>query len=170
MPERHRQETAVQRRRFSPDSRSERFGMEDFKMADNTNNFSNTVGALFKGMDSFITTKTVVGEAMTFEDGTIILPLVEVSFGVAAGAFSEDNAKKNNGGGGMGGKITPSAVLVIKDGTSKLVNVKNQDSVTKILDMVPDVINKFTKGKDKTEQEVEKTAAEAAARMGTDAE
>ena len=44
----------------------------------------------------------------------------------------------------MGGKIQPSAILVIKDGQTRLVNVKNQDSMTKILDMVPDVIEKFT--------------------------
>ena len=107
------------------------------------NNFNNTVESLFKGMDSFITTKTVVGDAIHIND-TIILPLVDVSFGVAAGAFSQE--KKNNGAGGMGGKITPSAILVIQNGVTKLVNVKNQDSITKILDMVPDVINKFAPG------------------------
>ena len=105
-------------------------------------------------MDSFITTKTVVGDAVKFEDGTIILPLVDVSFGVGAGAFTND--KKNNAGGGMGGRITPSSVLVIKDGKIRLVNVKNQDMVTKIIDMVPDVIDRFTKDpkKKKEEQEI----------------
>ena len=112
------------------------------------NNFNQTVESLFKGMDSFLTTKTVVGEAIEFQDGTIVLPLVDVSFGVGAGAFSQEENKKNNGGGGMGGKIQPSAILVIKDGTTKLVNEKNQDSITKILDMVPDFVNKFTKGKE----------------------
>ena len=109
------------------------------------NSFQNTVEALFKGMDSFITTKTVVGDAITVGD-TIILPLVDVSFGVGAGAFAEGN--KNNGAGGMGGKISPSAVLVINKNGTKLVNVKNQDAITKILDMVPDLADKFT-GKDK---------------------
>ena len=71
---------------------------------------------------------------------------MEVSFGVAAGAFSQE--KKNNGAGGMGGKIMPSAVLVIQNGTTKLVNIKNQDGVTKILDMVPDFVNKFTSKND----------------------
>ncbi|WP_343082945.1 GerW family sporulation protein [Blautia producta] len=108
------------------------------------NSFKTTVDSLFKGMDSFITTKTVVGEAITVGD-TIILPLIDVSFGVAAGAFADD--KKNNGGGGMGGKVSPSAVLVISKGGTKLVNVKNQDGLTKILDMVPDFVNKFTDGK-----------------------
>ena len=60
-------------------------------MADNS--FNNTVESLFKGMDSFITTKTVVGDAIHIGD-TIILPHVDVSFGVAAGAFSAE--KKNN--------------------------------------------------------------------------
>ncbi|MCI5511013.1 MAG: GerW family sporulation protein [Oliverpabstia sp.] len=110
------------------------------------NNFQNTVESLFKGMDSFITTKTVVGDAITVGD-TIILPLVDVSFAVGAGAFSENG--KNNGGGGMGGKITPSAVLVINKSGTKLVNVRNQDAITKILDMIPDLAEKFTgKGKE----------------------
>jgi uncharacterized spore protein YtfJ len=116
-------------------------------MADNS--FHSTVESLFKGMDSFLTTKTVVGDAVKFEDGTVILPLVEVSFGVGAGAFAGE--AKNNAGGGMGGKIAPSSVLVIQNGSSKLVNIKEQDSITKILDMVPDIINKFTKGSKKKE-------------------
>ena len=108
------------------------------------NNFNETVEALFKGIDNFITTKTIVGEAIHIGD-TIILPLADVSFGLGAGAFAQE--KKNSGAGGLGGKISPSAVLVISNGTTKLVNVKNQDSVTKILDMVPDFVNKFTSGK-----------------------
>lgn len=122
------------------------------------NNFNSTVESLFKGMDTFLTTKTVVGDAITVGD-TIILPLVDVTFGVGAGAFSEDN-KKNNGGGGMGGKIAPSAVLVIQNGTTKLVNVKNQDGLTKILDMVPDFVNKFAKEKDTNEDEIIKPVSE----------
>ena len=108
------------------------------------NTFDTTVESLFKGMDSFITTKTVVGDAVTIGD-TIILPLVDVSFGVGAGAFAGD--KMQNAGGGMGAKISPSAILVISGGVTKLVNVKNLDTVTKILDMVPDFVNKFTGGK-----------------------
>lgn len=116
------------------------------------NNFQETVNSLFKGMDSYIAAKTVVGDAIHIGD-TIILPLVDVTFAVGAGAFAED--KKNNGGGGMGGKLSPSAVLVIQNGTTKLVNVKNQDGLTKILDMVPDFVNKFAK----TETPVSETAA-----------
>ena len=124
------------------------------------NSFNNTVESLFKGMDSFITTKTVVGDAVHIGD-TIILPLVDVSFGVAAGAFSQE--KKNNGAGGMGGKIMPSAVLVIQNGTTKLVNIKNQDGITKILDMIPDFVNKFASGKQSDEDTEGQSAKDVAA-------
>ena len=125
------------------------------------NNFDSTVASLFKGMDAFISAKTVVGDAVTVKD-TIILPLVDVSFGVGAGAFAGD--KKNNAGGGMTGKVTPSAVLVIQNGATKLVNIKNQDTVTKILDMIPDVIDKF-KGKDEkvvTDADIDEAIEDAA--------
>ncbi len=105
------------------------------------NDFNATVGTLFNGMDSFLTTKTVIGEPTTI-GSTIILPLVDVTFGVAAGAFADNNAK-NSGAGGLGGKMSPSAVLVIQDGHTKLVNIKNQDSITKILDMVPELLDKI---------------------------
>lgn len=114
------------------------------KMADNK--FDSTVEALFKGMDGFLSTKTVVGDAVKFDDGTIILPLVDVSFGVGAGAWAKEVGNCSSGGG-LGGKITPSSVVVLKDGYAKLVNVKNQDVVTKVLDMVPDVLDRFTKDK-----------------------
>ena len=43
-------------------------------------------------------------------------------------------------------------MLVIRNGAVKLVNIKNQDAVTKVLDMVPDLIEKFTKPKAKDEE------------------
>lgn len=115
------------------------------------NQFSNVVESLLKGMDTVLSTKTVVGEATQIGD-TIILPLVDVSFGVGAGAGCNDGDKKSQrGAGGIGGKMTPSAVLVIgKNGFTKLVNVRNQDAVTKILDMIPDLVDKLSTKKEET--------------------
>ncbi|MBQ2705579.1 MAG: GerW family sporulation protein, partial [Agathobacter sp.] len=48
---------------------------------------------------------------------------------------------------GMGGKIIPSAVLIISNGSTRLVNVKNQDAITKVLDMVPDLLDRFAPAK-----------------------
>lgn len=121
------------------------------------NDFESTVGSLFNGMSNFMTTKTVVGEAIHIGD-TIILPLVDVSFGMGAGAKADGS--KSGASGGMGGKMSPSAVLVIKDGTSRIVNIKNQDTVTKLVDMIPDIITRFSamvkkdKKEDITDEEI----------------
>ncbi len=104
-------------------------------------NFSTTMETLLKNVDSVLSTKTVVGEAKQVGD-TVIIPLVDVSFGIAAGGNSGD--RKNGAGGGLTGKMTPSAVLVIKDGHTKLVNIKNQDTLTKIVDLVPDILDKIS--------------------------
>ena len=122
-------------------------------MAEGNNNFKATVESLFQGMDGEISSKTVVGDAIHI-NGTIILPLVDVSFGIGAGSFTGE--KKERGMGGIGGKMSPSAVIVIQDGRTKLVNIKNQDTITKILDMIPDVVDRFTSGKEEkmTEEDV----------------
>ena len=109
------------------------------------NQFPSTVDALFKGMDNFITTKTVVGEPVKIDANTTIIPLVDVSCGMAAGSFAQSS--KTNGGGGLSAKMSPSAILVIQNGMTKLVNIKHQDAMTKIIDMVPDFMNRFM-GKD----------------------
>lgn len=115
------------------------------------NNFSEVVSSLLSGVDNFLSTKTVVGQATQIGD-TIILPLVDVTFGVGAGAAAGE--QKNSGFGGITGKMSPSAVLVIKNGQTKLVNVRNQDAVTKIIDMIPDLVDKFTSPKEDTDDMV----------------
>ena len=114
-------------------------------MEKNNEVFNETVNTLFQGMDGFISTKTVVGDAIYIGD-TILVPLVNVTFGVAAGAFRGE--RKNNSGGGMGGKLTPSAVLVIHNGVTRMISVERNSGIEKILDMVPDMVDKFTGGKD----------------------
>ena len=109
------------------------------------NNFNEVVNSMMHGMESFLSSKTVVGEPTQAGDTTII-PLVDVTFGVGAGASSQE--KKNGGAGGMTGKMSPSAVLVIKNGQVRLVNIKNQDTVNKIIAMVPDLIDRFTSSKE----------------------
>jgi uncharacterized spore protein YtfJ len=123
------------------------------------NDLNTTVSSLFQGMDKFLTTKTVVGEPQHLGD-TILVPLVDVSFGVAAGAFTGEH--KNNGAGGMGGKMSASAVLVIRGDQIRLVNVKNQDTITKLIDMVPDLMDRFKKkdGEDLNSEEIDNAVDE----------
>ncbi len=129
------------------------------------NNFSEVVSSLLSGVDNFLSTKTVVGQATQIGD-TIILPLVDVTFGVGAGAAAGE--QKNSGFGGITGKMSPSAVLVIKNGQTKLVNVRNQDAVTKIIDMIPDLVDKFTTPKEDTDDMVSDEKAQEIA-FGQDA-
>ena len=109
------------------------------------NNISSVMESLMKSADALFTTKTVVGEAMKIDD-TVIIPLMDVSFGIGAGATGNNTstAAKNNGIGGMHGKMSPTVVLMIKNGQTRMISVKNTDTVSKIVDMIPDIVDKFT--------------------------
>ena len=114
------------------------------------NNTGNNLEILMNKIEDFVSSKTVVGEAVKIGEVTLV-PLVDVSVGVGAGG-----AENGAGGGALGAKITPSAVLAISNGSVQLVNIKNQDTITKILDMIPDVVDRFTSGKEEkmTEEDV----------------
>ena len=110
-------------------------------MSYNSTDFNDSVKTLLNGLDGFLTSKSIVGQAVTVND-SVILPLMDIQLGVGAGAYNGNSVGTS---GGMGAKMTPSAVLIIKnDGTARLVNIKNQDTLTRILDMVPDVVEKLT--------------------------
>lgn len=124
--------------------------MKGKEMADRKG-FPGVVESLLQGMDNVLSAKTVVGQPVQVGDVTI-LPLVDVSFGFAAGAGNNSDKNSARNGGGLGGKMSPSAVLIIKDGTTRLINVKDQNTMTKLLDMLPDLVDKFT-GKKETGME-----------------
>lgn len=109
-------------------------------------NTQELLNALFQGLDGFVQSKTVVGEPIVVGNTTLI-PLMEVSCGMASGAFMKENQKKGDGGAGaMSSKITPAAMLIIQDGRTKLIRVKNEDAFSKIIDMIPEAIDKITGG------------------------
>lgn len=123
-----------------------------------TNNVTDIVDNLMKGLDAVLTTKTVIGEATKIGD-TIIIPLVDVSFGIGAGGSAVNGTDtKNGGGGGLTGKMSPSAVLVIHNGTTRLVNVKNTDNLSRALDLIPEIMNRIKPNKDITDDEIRNTA------------
>ena len=55
----------------------------------------------------------------------------------------------------MGGKLTPSAVLVIHNGVTRMISVDRNSGIEKILDMVPDFVDKFTSRKNSSNQDPE---------------
>ncbi len=112
----------------------------------------NNLGSLLKDLENFITTKTVIGEPIHIED-TILVPLVDVSFGIGAAGKSAEKVKDKNkeverhvqgpvtaNGGGVGARIAPSAILIVQNGTTQLINIKGQDSLSKLIDMVPGIM------------------------------
>ena len=104
-------------------------------------NLNNNFEVLFSKMENFVSSKTVVGEAINI-DNIIIIPFIDIALGVGASA-SDSSAKKETGMGGLGAKITPSSVLIIKDDNIQLINIKNQDSISKLIDMVPGIVSKL---------------------------
>lgn len=124
------------------------------------NNTKELIQELFQGMDGFVQSKTVVGEPIKLGD-TVLIPLMELSCGMASGAFVKENNKKGDGGAGaMSSKISPAAMLVIQNGRTKLIRVKNEDAFSKIIDMIPEAIDKITGG-NKVSEESESKGQEA---------
>lgn len=119
------------------------------------NSTTEIVNDLMKGLDTVLATKTVVGEATKFGD-TIIIPLVDVSFGIGAGSSGDAAGKAFSGGsgGGLTGKMSPSAVLVISNGSTRLVNVKNTDNLSRALDLIPEIMNRIKGNKGATDEEI----------------
>ena len=113
------------------------------------NNFKQFFSDTCSNLEAILNTKTVVGEEIKTKDATII-PLIEVSCGMGIGEFAN---KDNKLAGGLSTKATPVAVIVIQNGYTKVINIKNQDAITKLIDLFPDVVNKIF-GKNELSKEV----------------
>lgn len=117
------------------------------------NRINETFASIFDGVSGLATTKKVIGDPYTVGDTTII-PFIETSVGMGVGDFSSTKQA-----GGVGCKITPLACLVIQNGFTKLISIKNQDAITKALDMIPDLVDKLTK-KNQVSNEVKESIEE----------
>lgn len=111
---------------------------------------SNEFDSLFKGMDNLVKTQTIIGDPIII-DGATIIPIMEVSFGMASGAF----AHESHSAGAMSARMTPVALYVMQNGIGKVVNIKNPDAVSKVVDLIPDFINKLS-GKKVSPEIIEK--------------
>ena len=109
-------------------------------MAEEKNNITTVVKSLMNGAEGILTSKTVVGAPVRIGE-QIIIPLSDVSIGCGAGANGTDH--KDKGAGGFSAKMSPTAILIIKGGQTKVVNIKDQTAITKLVDMIPDVVEKI---------------------------
>lgn len=112
-------------------------------------------GLMRTTMDSLkemIDVNTIVGDAVETKDGSIIIPISRVSIGFASGGseFCKDFKSAENktdfpfgGGSGAGMAVQPVAFLVVKDENIKLLPVKQSNSIERIVDGVPEVIDQL---------------------------
>lgn len=131
------------------------------------NNESHPINGLMdsslQNLRSLVDANTVIGEAITTPDGTVIIPVSKVSFGFASGGSDIPTSKQNElfgGGAGGGVSVQPIGFLVIKDGTVDLLQVNDSKTTAdRVVTMVPEMVDKlgamFSK-KDKKDKESDK--------------
>mgnify|MGYP004570125181 CR=1 FL=1 len=120
-------------------------------------------GLMLTAMNSIkdmVDVNTIIGEPIQASNNTVIIPISKVSFGFAAGGsefkgetIDEYNKKDKDeqiqyrlpfgGGAGAGVSINPIAFLVVQSNVVKLLPVDHSNTFDKILDYVPDIIEKM---------------------------
>lgn len=123
--------------------------------------FNASVRELLSGLDGFVSSKSVTGEPITVGD-TVIIPFMDIQLGLGAGAYGR---KGSGTGGAVGAKIMPSAVLILSGGTSKLISIKDQDTALRVLDMIPEVVDRLKaivkKDDPEVKEEIDRIVSEA---------
>ena len=119
-------------------------------------------GLMITAMNSIqdmIDVNTIVGEPIEAPNDIVIIPISKVSFGFAAGGSEfkgetiDEYTKKEKeeeiqyrlpfgGGSGAGVTINPIAFLVIQQEKVKLIPVNHTSAMDKLLDYIPDLIEK----------------------------
>lgn len=117
---------------------------------------------IFQEMEDFLTTKAVIGEPI--EIGTVtLIPVINVTFGMGTGGGTGETAKPSNGqkggaGAGLGAKISPTAVIVIKEGEISVIPITGNVGLEKLMDLVPDLVKKVKKRVGQVQKKEEKKA------------
>ncbi|PJI08738.1 MULTISPECIES: GerW family sporulation protein [Clostridium] len=126
------------------------------------NNIKENLDVLFTKLEKFLRTETVVGEPIKVGETTLI-PIISVMFGCGTGSGTGDNKgiKGEGGGLGAGARVTPNAILVIKNDEVTMLPVKNRGNLDKLLEMVPEIVSKVKCDKDKKEKTEEKDKEES---------
>ena len=100
-----------------------------------TNEVTEKVSSILDELQKFVSSEVVVGKPIKSDNITII-PLVDVTFGLGFGYNGK--AKEDAQGGALGGQITPNSLLIIEDGQTKLVSVKEQNSIGALIPQIMD--------------------------------
>ena len=119
----------------------------------------NLMMTTMSSIQDMVDVNTIIGEPIESIDGMTIIPISKVSFGFAAGGSEfttetmEGYSKKDEeelvqyrlpfgGGAGAGASIKPVAFLVIQNGNVRLLPMEHASSIDRLIDYVPDLIEK----------------------------
>ena len=115
------------------------------------NPIKDLVESTISSVNGMFSTDNIIGETVIAPDGTMIIPISKVSFGVGGGGTEtkeKDAAGNNLFGGGVaaGASIRPEGFLVItKSGSVRFVTTAaQQNSVEKLIDYAPDLVDKVS--------------------------
>lgn len=113
---------------------------------------------------NMISTKTVIGDALTIQGKTII-PVTSVSFGFGSGGGEgrkKDGEEGVGGGGGGGAIIKPVAFLVVSEEDVRLLSVKGKGAIQELTEIIPEIAEKIKsiKGDKKKEEKKEEEEKE----------
>lgn len=119
------------------------------------NTVRENLDALFQRLEKFLKTETVVGQPIVIGEITII-PIITVSFGCGTGAGDGNGRDAKNGSGSgsgaglcSGAKISPTAVLVVKNGDVTVHPIKERSGLENLLNKVPDIMEQIKKQEEK---------------------
>lgn len=104
-----------------------------------------------ESIKQMVDVNTVVGDAVETNDGTVIIPISQVSCGFAAGGgeyemarqASSDNGLPFGGGSGGGVSVKPMGFLVVKATDVRLISVNGNQLAERMVDLAPSILNKI---------------------------
>ena len=123
--------------------------------------------AAMNSIKDMIDVNTIVGEPIEVSNNITIIPISKVVFGLASGGSEfkdetiENYLRKQNdeesihyqlpfgGGAGVGASISPIAFIVIQNDTVKVMPVEHNNGLDKLLDYIPDLMDRVNKFLDK---------------------
>ncbi len=109
---------------------------------------NNLMSVTIEKIRTMVDSNTVVGDAITTPDGTIIIPVSKISVGFATGGsdFPTKTPKDMfGGGGGAGVNVTPVGFLIVQNGNVRLIQLAdNKNAIDRAVAMFPDMVDKIT--------------------------
>jgi sporulation protein YtfJ len=102
------------------------------------------VKVMMEQIKETVRSETVVGTPVQAAD-SVIVPVSKVAFGFGAGGGEQEQTGKRSGTAtGCGVTIEPVAFVVVSHGKAQLLPLKSREAtITRIIDLVPDILESF---------------------------